>query len=170
MFGFFFVFCLFVFFLFCFLFSFCFFLFSFLCITHTLKFLLDFWWALINYLNNTGTSYNCRYETYDAPYTGTCSSDTLWHTRSITDAYRYFLIYQIRKWRKKHPSYTSGDLNPGPLACGLSALPTELPGLAGHTRLNHAFIVVSWSRYTAQTHLSRTTRVQDQLLMLTRLV
>ena len=27
-----------------------------------------------------------KYETYDAPYTGTCNhNDTLWHMRSITD-------------------------------------------------------------------------------------
>ena len=38
------------------------------------------------------------YETYDAPYAGTCSyNGTLWQSRSITDAYRHFLINQMKE-------------------------------------------------------------------------
>ena len=69
----------------------------------------------------------------------------------------------------KNP-WPSGDLNPGPLACGASALPTELPGRRdkpGRTKY------LQWYRGhgTQYKHINRTrpTRVRDQLLILTRL-
>ena len=50
----------------------------------------------LNFTKFSVPTHNCRYETYDAPYTGTCNcNNTLWHTRSIPDAYRHFLIYQF---------------------------------------------------------------------------
>ena len=51
----------------------------------------------------------------------------------------------------KNP-WPSGDLNPGPLACGASALPTELPGRRDKPGSTKYFTVVSRSRYTVQTH------------------
>ena len=69
----------------------------------------------------------------------------------------------------KNP-WPSGDLNPGPLACRASALPTEPPGRRdkpGQTKY------LQWYRGhgTQYKHINRVpTRVRDQLLILTRLI
>ena len=51
----------------------------------------------------------------------------------------------------KNP-WPSGDLNPGLLACGASALPTELPGRRDKPGSTKYLQWVSRSRYTVQTH------------------
>ena len=96
-------------------------------------------WSVYSYL-----WYNCRYETYDAL---SCNChDTLWHTRSITDALPAFLNISNLKVEKETPIVYQNIKNIWTLhkqptrprifmwkkilgqagTCGASALPTEL--------------------------------------------
>ena len=50
---------------------------------------------------------NPSYETYDAPYSGTCNYIAITiHSGTWDQLLMHFLINQTWKWRKKHASYT----------------------------------------------------------------